>query len=279
MQQKGGKKMNSIRAVAAAVFAILIAACLSVTAAAASYELSAAQKSGFDKLAGSDPSLESQLNSQYAELIGLQQQEKTWDARTKALSGENDAALADLRREIAAIDSVALAKLKTDVEQTKERYKPLLESYTALNKQITAAKSLPGKELVSFLRMRADAMKIMVQLAKHDIKLKEAAYRAAKDSASLKQKKVRAAMADIEPVETTIKSEKSSAASAKKQFSENWKAFTPLIKKGDPYSLSAALTAVLSDLRQIVGHKQNVYGLENRIGDILASAKTRLPTN
>ncbi|MDF2660912.1 MAG: hypothetical protein K0Q94_3703 [Paenibacillus sp.] len=271
--------MKSIRSLAAAVFALLIASCLSVTAMAASYELSAAQKSGFDKLAGSDPRLESQLNSQYAELIGLQQQEKNWDARTKALSGENDAALAGLRREIAAIDSVALAELKTAVEQTKERYKPLLESYTSLNKQITAAKSLPGKELVSFLRMRADAMKIMVQLAKHDIKLKEAAYRAAKDSATLKQKKVRAAMADIEPVEATIKSEKGSAASAKKQFSENWKAFTPLIKKGDPYSLSAALSAVVSDLRQVVGHKQNVYGLENRIGDILASAKTRLPAN
>lgn len=271
--------MNSIRALAAAVFALLIAACLSVTAMASSYELSASQKSGFDKLAGSDPRLEPQLNAQYAELIGLQQQEKDWDARTKALSGANDAALADLRREIAAVDSVVLDKLKAEVAQTKERYKPLLESYTSLNKQITAAKSLPGKELVSFLRIRADAMKILVQLAKHDIKLKEAAYRAAKDSASLKQKKVRAAMEDIGPVETTIKSEKSSAASAKKQFSANWKAFTPLIKKGDPYSLSVALTAVLSDLRQVVGHKQNVYGLENRIGDILASAKTRLPAN
>lgn len=271
--------MNSIRAIASALFALLIAAGLSVTAMAASYELSASQKSGFDKLAGSEPGLEPQLNSQYAELIALQQEEKNWEARTKALSGENDAALADLRRKIAAIDSVSLTKLKTDVEQTKERYKPLLESYTSLNKQITAAKSLPGKELVSFLRMRADAMKIMVQLAKHDIKLKEAAYRAAKDSASLKQKKVRAAMADIEPVETSIKAEKSSGASAKKRFSENWKSFTPLIKQGDPYRLSAALTAILTDMRQVVGHKQNGYDLENRVGDILASAKMRLPAD
>ncbi|MDF2714329.1 MAG: putative secreted protein, partial [Paenibacillus sp.] len=145
------------------------------------------------------------------------------------------------------------------------------------NKQISAAKSLPGKELTAFLRMRADSMKILVQLAKLDIKTKENAYRTAKDGATAKQKKVRAAMADIDPLEAAIKAEKSSAGSIKKRFADNWKAFTPLVKKGDPHALSAALDNLLGDFRLIVAHKQNLYNLETKISEVIEAARNQLP--
>lgn len=267
----------NIRKITSVLLAFLIAASASIPASAASYELSNSQKAGFDKSAGSDAPLQARLNAQYAELIGLQQQDKDWDARVKAAGGQNDEALSDLRREIAAIDSVPLGKLKTEMEQTKERYKPILDSYTALNKQISAAKSLPGKELISFLRMRADSMKILVQLAKLDMKTKENAYRSAKDGATAKQKKVRTAMADIEPLEAAIKAGKSSAGEIKKRFADNWKAFTPLVKKGDPHALASALDNMLGDYRQIVAHKQSLYNLEMQIGGIIETAEAQLP--
>ncbi|TMV45671.1 hypothetical protein FE783_28735 [Paenibacillus mesophilus] len=262
-----------IRKLTAVLLAFWIAAFASAAANAASYELSASQKTAFDKLAGSDP----RLDAQYAELIGLQQQDKDWEVWTKAAGSRNDEALSDLRRDVAAIDSALLDKLKAEMEQTKERYKPILDSYTALNKQISAAKSLPGKELTSFLRMRADSMKILVQLAKLEIKAKEAAYRTAKDSATAKQKKVRAAMADIDPLEAAIKAEKSSTGAVKKRFADNWKAFTPLVKKGEAHSLSATLDNLLADFRLVVVHKQNLYNLEIQISGAIETAKAQLP--
>ncbi|WP_409342137.1 hypothetical protein [Paenibacillus sp. MBLB4367] len=250
-----------------------------LTAFAASYELSPTMKTAFDKMAAADGKLSDKLPNQYAEMVELQKQALDLDASIKSLHDGNEEAAAAVRKQLKLIDADKLDKLKKDVEQTKARYKPAMDTYTAMNKQIAAARPLKNKDLNAMLRMQADSLKVAVQLARQDIKLKEASLKKAKDSAASAQKKITDSLKGIDPLEDKIKAERAAASSVKKQADATWKAFTPLVKAGSAKPSSDSLSALGSQFRQIVNHKQTIVSLERKIGDILSNAKAQLPAS
>lgn len=271
--------MVTLRCLFVFVLALLLAAIVPVAAWAATYELSPTMKTAFDKMAADDGKLRGKLTEQYSEIIALQQKDVDAEAAIKSLHYRNEEAETIIRKQIKSIDADKLDKLKKDVEQTKARYKPLLDAYTAVNKQVAAARSLKNKDLSAIFRMQAESMKIAVQLAKQDMKGKEAALKKAKDAASSAQKKISALLEDIRPHETKIKAEKSAASNVKKSVASGWKSFTPLVKAGSAKPASDSLANLVSQFRQIVSHKQNILNLERKIESILMKAKAQLPSS
>jgi hypothetical protein len=263
---------------AAAVFALLLFASMSTAAAAASYELSKTVKKSFDAMTESaGGKLRTQLNGQYGKWLELQERIRGSEAELKSLQQANDESLKAIRERIKRIDEDKIAPLKQSAAETKERYKPLLDSYTAVNKQIEAARPLQNKELNAMLRMQADSLKIPVQLARSDMKAKDAALKAAKDAAAAKQKKARDTLEAIEAHEEAIKAEKTAAAAVKKSLDADWKTFAPLVKQGDANGSSEKLAAMLDRLEQLARHKTNMVEAENKIAAVIEKAKKLLP--
>jgi hypothetical protein len=81
--------------------------------------------------------------------------------------------------------------LEEEVLRTRERYKPLLSRYAAINKQIEDVRPLKIKSLNTLLRLQATALKIPAQLARADIQSKETAHQTAKDNAFKAAKNMR----------------------------------------------------------------------------------------
>ncbi|TXK81450.1 hypothetical protein [Paenibacillus sp. N3.4] len=181
-----------MRNITALLTALALASAIPAGAAAAAQpiEFTSTIQSSLDKtMAGAGQSQANKINSQYNEFRMLQSQEQDWDVKINALHDRNEEALNTLNLQLKQVDSAKLDKLEADIAQTRERYKPLLSQYTALNKQIEAAKLLKSKDFSGLLRLQAAAMKIPVQLARLDIRTKEKALQTAKGTTTKTTKK------------------------------------------------------------------------------------------
>ncbi|QYR21471.1 hypothetical protein KZ483_28070 [Paenibacillus sp. sptzw28] len=266
------------KAIAGLLIVIMLAAAVPAAAAAAALELTPTAKSAYDKmLAAADPALSGQIRSLYNEHLDLQRQAAERDNRIQSLHKVNEETLTALRKQIKLIDTDKLNRLDQQAKQARERYKPLFALYTSLNQQIAAAKPLKNKELNAVLRMQADSVQSAIQLARADIRLKEAALKTAKESAAKTIKLIRGTLAEIDPVKARIKAEKSSVSSIQKSVSPVWKGFTQAVKKNDVKGACNMLASVVSQSRQIVVLKQRVHTLESKISEIINKAKAQIP--
>jgi len=241
---------------------------------AAPAQLSTTTKSALEKvISKADAKTGSSLRSEYSSLLQSQKLDQEWDRKIKARHDQNEADLVNLRKQIRLIDADKLNKLEAQLKQTKERYKPLFDRYTSLNKQIKAARLFNNKELNSILRTQADIMKIAVQLAREDVRSKEDLFKKAKDNKAKKVKQLRALLADIEPMKKKIKAERSRMNKSKQLFALEWKSFNTSIKKGNAKSVLNALTSLVVTANQINVYKQNLYAHEQTIQQTLLDVK------
>ncbi|MEC0270210.1 hypothetical protein [Paenibacillus anseongense] len=259
------------------LFTLLLAAFVLVSALPG--EASAAAPFSFttgllDKtLAASTQAQTNRIHALQDELVTLQKQEQEWDHSITVQHNQNKETLAALSKQAKAIDAAQLAKLEEDVLRTRERYKPLLSRYTAINKQIEDVRPLKNKSLNTMLRLQATALKIPAQLARADIQSKEKAHRAAKDKASKATKDIRDRLEDINPTNVQIKAKMSAVQSSRKSLSPLWSAFKKSAKKGDAIGVQSTLSSMVSLLRQVNDEKQRIYKLETSVRDKLATIK------
>ncbi|TVY01385.1 hypothetical protein [Cohnella terricola] len=245
--------------------------------AAATIELTSSVKVPFDKtVAAADKTTAEKLNSLYGELAALLKEDNDTEAKIKALHYKNEEIAIALRKQIREIDAAQLAKLATQVQQAKARYKPLLDSYSALNKQISAAKTLKNKTLNSTLRTQADLMKPLVQLAREEIKTKEAAHKSAKTAAAKKIKAARDSLAAVDPLKVQIKAQRNAVGSVRDSRSPVWSNFKSAGKKSDIQGTQSSLTSLVSLSRQIATQQQKIYALEVKIADILSRTQSQI---
>ena len=247
-------------------------------AQAAVVEITATVKSDFNKTtAAADSKLSADLNRNYSSLASLQEQDTDWEAKIGEIHKRNEEEMKLLRKQIQQIDAAAVGRLQTEVNAAKEKYKPLFEEYTALNKQIKAVKPLKNKDLNAMLQMQADVMKVAVSLAREEIRAKEASLKTVKDQKNRTMKTIRGTLAETEPVYVKIKAEKSAISTSKKSIDTEWKNFKLHIKNRDAKSASSSLTSLVSLSKKIVDKKQNIYSLEQKISEIIVKAKQQMP--
>ncbi|MFC5704295.1 hypothetical protein ACFPVX_23645 [Cohnella faecalis] len=213
----------------------------------------------------------------YTDAIGLQQQLDGIDGRIAKLHAENEQALLGVRQRIKLIDAGKLSRLDAQAKQAKQRYQPLFDDYRAANQQLTAAKYIPGKEIKAVLRLKADLMKPAVQLARQDIRAKEAALKEAKEATAKTVKKIKDVLGGISSSKAKIQAEKAAAAIPAKHLSSAWSAAGKSLKKADSKGVTEALSDLNSLFKQTIARKQAIQALEVQIGGIIAKANSLIP--
>ncbi|NRF92561.1 hypothetical protein HQN89_16320 [Paenibacillus frigoriresistens] len=247
-------------------------------ASAASFEITTTIQASLDKtIAGATQTQANKISSLYSEFLTLQKQEQDWDAKINTLHSRNKDNSAELGNLAKEIDSAKLAKLEEEVTRTRARHQPLLSQYTALNKQIEAARLLNSKSLNAMLRIQAAAMRIPVQLARFDISAKVKASQAAKDKASKATKKIRSSLNDMDPTNVQIKAKQGAIKTIQNSLSPIWSSFKQGAKKEDTSAVQGSLTSMISLSRQMNAEKESIFKLETKISEALAGIKAQMP--
>jgi hypothetical protein len=260
------------------LFVIMLVVIAPTALLAAPFELSVTAKTKLEQVILKVESKSADnLRTQMTTLRTTQEQGLEWDGKIKAIHYQNEADLIQARKQIKLIGADKLNKLDSQVKTVKARYKPLFDSYSALNQQIDMAKILKNKNLNSVLRSQADVIKIAVQLARKDIRSKEDTYKKAKEDNAKTIKLLREALSDIDPIKVKIKSEQSKTNTPKQRFSTEWRTLNSAIKKSDAKSILSSLTSLVTLAIQVNEHKQKIHNYEKSISGILLSVKARIP--
>jgi hypothetical protein len=245
------------------ILTILFFASSSNLVTAASVDLELPIQSALDKIkAKSDAAAKIKISTLYNELINSQEQAKSSEFKTSEIHYKNDEALSQLLQQIKEVDATIVASLEADLEKAKNRYRPFLNVSTPLT-------TMFGRKV----RIVTTA----AQLARIDIQNKQNALKKAKDNRVNTMKKIRATLAEIDPLKVQIKSAKSNASMQKTRMTAAGKSFNQAVKKEDTKSAMDWLTTLSSLSRQITEQKQNMYTIEQKISTIIVRAKDQMP--
>lgn len=263
-------------------FIALCALCILLMSApstihAGSFELSATMKKALDQLSASaDTEQAKKLTAAYQQIVTLQNQEQKLDPDIKLLHLNHQSAETNLRQRIKQIDEAKIKQLATKLQQAKDRYQPLYSSYTILNKQIESARKIKDNPLTPVLRAQAEQVKLLVQIAREDVRAKEKALKSAKDAAASKMKAIRDKLNAISPVETKIKTKRTAISALNKLTSSYKNTVNQAIKAKDIKKTQASLQQYINHIHQIIQLKQDIVQLEKDIMSIINKAAAQL---
>ena len=247
------------------------------TFAASIVHLTPSIKASFDTTAGAaDASTKSRLTNLYAELAMLQIQHDNREERIRVLHYKNEQMLILVRQQIKEIDAGVVSPLEAQLKSVKERYQPLFDQYSSLLRRISIARNLKDKNLNAVLKAQGDAMKVLVQLARQDIRDKEARLKAAKETRSLKIASARKTINSIESSQTGIKAEKNVVTALNKRLTADWSSFKSAIRKPNPAIASQSLSSLVSIFRQIASSQQKIEEMEQRIAGVIEKTKAQI---
>lgn len=263
---------------AAVLSLFVIAILLPANADAAGIEWTTTIEEQFAKTTkAADSKTAASLTSASSSFKKLLAQDDRLTGDIKSLQYHNEEQLLAIKKQIKEINANKLAQLDQQVQNTRRKYQPLLDSYTAVNKQITAAKSLKNKTLTSYLQVQAKVLKPLTQLAREDIKAKEAALKALKADTTKQAKIIRDTLSRIDTVKVQIRAQRSAMSQIRKSLSPNWSNFKAAAKKSDPRSALTSLNALISLAKQIETQQLRIHTLEKEISTVLAKAKSQIP--
>lgn len=134
---------NLCRNAAITLLSLLIAlATLAGSASASPTVITASIQASFDlTAAAADSTIRVRLKSQYSELTLLSAQYDSREIQIRALHDQNAESLIVVREAIKNIDQASVARLTAAVSSAKERYQPLFDQYSALNKRISCSRA------------------------------------------------------------------------------------------------------------------------------------------
>ncbi|MEK5024729.1 hypothetical protein [Paenibacillus sp. FSL M7-1046] len=270
--------MNKLKKIPLAMLALLLAVLSSAGAVNASgTALTPSIQASFELTAATaDDTTRTRLKGYYSDFSVLVAQYDSREAQIRRLHDSNTQALIIVRNQIKEIDQSTVARLSTAVSSTKERYQPLFDQYSALNRRINLLRGLKDKVLKDVLRTQADAMKILVQFAREDIRNKEALLKAAKETRAKKMAAARKTLAGIESPQASIKSQKSVAASLNKRISADFSDFKSAIRKQNQALTAQSLSSLVSGYRQMAASKLKILELEQKIAGVIADAAKQI---
>ncbi|GGF65680.1 hypothetical protein GCM10010912_08410 [Paenibacillus albidus] len=273
--------MHIIKQVTARLLSLLLVMLLASAAPAASAasaaELTPSIKAAFDLTAAkTDDTTRARLNTLYSELSVLKTEFNNREAQIRTLHYSNEQTLTAVRGQIKQIDQAAISRLELNVSSVKQRYQPLFDQYTALNRQMKLAKGLKNKTLNSLLRNQADAMKILVQIAKQNIRDEQEALKTAKAVRTHRISAARKTLDGISTPQTAIKAQKSAVTALNKRLSADWGSFTSAIRKQNAPLTLQSLSSLVSGYRQMAAYKQKIITLEQKVAEVIQNTKRQI---
>ncbi|WP_424768496.1 hypothetical protein [Paenibacillus sp. sgz302251] len=271
--------MHTVPKPTALLLILLLIALYPTAVSASSFEFTVTAKSAFDKMkAAADKATTSKLTSQYTALQTVQKQTIQWDTKINDLHYRNEDAELTTRQRIKEVDANKLRKLEADVSRAKKQYQPLFNHYDTIRQQLSIAKSYQSKTLVSILNPQVETTKAAVQIAKQDIRSKEAALKAAKATATKTMKRIKDILIESDKVNIKIRSAKSAISTQKKQFTTETKILNQVVRKGDATATLSSFTRLISFTKQVNEQKQKIFAYEQQISSVIAKANVQLST-
>ncbi|MNO35186.1 hypothetical protein D3C76_252340 [compost metagenome] len=256
---------------------LLLLSTSSEAVAASTTELTPSIKAAFDLTAATaEGPARVKLHSLYNDLSTLKLQYDQREKQIRILHYNNEQSLVVVRQQIKSIDLEAVTRLEASVKSCKQRYQPLFDQYSALNKRISIAKALKDKTLNTVLRAQSNAMKILVQLARQEISNKQNQLNAAKKTRTQKIAQARTTLSGIESPQISIKSNKRVISSLNKRVSADWTDFKAAIRKRNVTLTTQSLVSLGYGYRQIATCKQKIIELEQKISLVIANTQKQI---
>lgn len=269
--------MRATNSIALTLLVALLCLIAPVSAAAAPFEFTVTAKKAFDNMiATENRTTSAQLNKLYSDLKTAQQQELNWDQQIDKVKFRNQENDSTLRKQIREINADKIKLLEQKVQSSKVKYEPLFETYDLQRKQLSLAKAAKNKELTSFMNARVEITKAAVQIAKQDIRNKEADLKTAKSAASAKAKDIRGILAEGDTAKVKIREAKSSISTFKKQLTAETKVLNQVVRKSEAAATIASFNNMLRYQKQINEQKSKIHTYEGQISGIIAKAKKQM---
>ncbi|WP_151734891.1 hypothetical protein [Paenibacillus tengchongensis] len=219
-----------------------------------------------------------EIESLYAGYTALQESIKDANAQTAALRKQNNAARTAVNAAIKAADAAVLGCLKSEAEALRKRHAPLLEQYTSLGKDITAARKTKNLQQAALLEIRRNKLKAATAAAQAEIKAKNTELAQAKASAAAKVKPSKDALVPIAALKKQIIAgiKQLSAAAAERKAAD--KTYKTAVSSGDAVSAAGALKLSCAKMQNELAIVRQLYAWEQQITGALRAAEAKLPS-
>ncbi len=217
------------------------------------------------------------IDAVYDGLTAVQAVVKQESVLITELRKNNNAELKTVNAKVKAIDKTLITRLSAEAETVQRKHASLLEQYSNLGKQITAAGKAKNTKSADLLKLKRNKLKPSVTSAKAEIKAKKDALTAAKKAASAKAKIVKEALAPVQTFKKQITAENKTMAAAKKSVTAANKRYRASVKLGDAIGAVSGLKEAYDQTSKIHASQQKVYEWEKKISQTISSAAAKLP--
>ncbi|AIQ68362.1 hypothetical protein [Paenibacillus graminis] len=223
-----------------------------------------------------DSALE-QIHTLYSDYTGLQTALKSESARTQTLRKQNNADLKAINLKLKAVDAGLLNRLKTEAEALKKKHAPLLEEYTSLSKQISAARKAGNLKAAALLEIKRNKLKAAAASARSEVKAKNTAYAEARALTAAKLKPAKDALAPISSLKKQITAQNKAASTVQTERTEADRRYKAAITSGDAVAAAAAMKWSYARMGELRTFGQQSYVWEQKITLALRAAEAKLP--
>ncbi|KAI7254523.1 hypothetical protein KC345_g11255, partial [Hortaea werneckii] len=112
-----------------------------------------------------------EIHNLYTDYTGLQAVLKSEIQRNQELRKQNNTALAAINVQLQATNAARLAGLRAEAEAMEKKHAPLLEQYTSLGKQATAARKANNLKNATLLEIKRNKLKTAAAAARAEVKV------------------------------------------------------------------------------------------------------------
>ncbi|WP_189023554.1 hypothetical protein [Paenibacillus albidus] len=217
------------------------------------------------------------IHNLYGSYSTLQDTLKEDTLKIQTLRKQNNAELKAIKAQLQAVDQALLTRLKTAADTIRKKHAPLLEQYTALGQQATAARKAKDIKRATMLDLKRNKLKTAAAAARAEVKKAAEALAAARKLTAGKIQPAKNALTGIPALKKQIKESGKELSTAQKIRSEADKGYKAGVKQGDAVSAAAQLKLSFSQMGLIHNLQQKIYDWEKRIAVSLGTAKSKLP--
>ncbi|WP_438350403.1 hypothetical protein ACP8HI_07030 [Paenibacillus sp. FA6] len=189
----------------------------------------------------------------------------------------NNDALKQVNVKINNIDLELINRLQIQYDQTLRKHSPVLEQYTALSKQATAAKQNKDKKLADILDLKRNKMLTSVLVARSDVKATKDTLASAKKQRSIKLKKIKEVLAPVQNYKKMITAENKTIATTKQSYSAAEKRYKASVKQGNAITAAEDITLMYNEMQVIQTSQQHIYVWEKQISQIILLIESQIP--
>lgn len=223
-----------------------------------------------------DSALE-EIHNLYGDYTGLQETMKSEISRNQTLRKQNIADLSAINSQLKSMNSSLLSRLKSEAEAMKKKHAPLLEQYTSLGKQASAARKAGNLKAATTLDLKRNKLKAAANAARVEIKGKTAALAEARVATSISVKPAKEALAPVQGLRKQITAQSKKVSELQALRSEADKRYRAAVRTGDAVTAAAEMKLSYAKMSEIRSMLQQIYSGEQKISAALRSAEPKIP--